>query len=46
MLPCSFLLIIYKSFVRPNLDYGDTVYDKPNNSSFSDKIESLQYNAV
>ena len=44
--PRSSLLIIYKSFVRPHLDYGDLIYDHPNNSSLSDKIESVQYNAV
>ena len=45
-LPRSSLLIIYKSFIRPHLDYGDIVYDQPNNSSLSEKIESLQYNAA
>ena len=45
-LPRSSLLTIYKSFVRPHLDYGDVIYDQPNNSSLSDKIESVQYNAV
>ena len=45
-LPRSALLIIYKSFIRPYLDYGDIVYDQPNNSSLSEKIESLQYNAA
>ena len=45
-LPRSSLLAIYKSFVRPHLDYGDVMYDQPNNSSWSDKIESVQYNAV
>ena len=35
-LPRSSLLTIYNSFVRPHLD----------NSSLSDKIESVQYNAV
>ena len=25
---------IYKSFVRPHLDYGDLIYDQPNNESF------------
>ena len=40
------MLTIYKSFVRPHLDYGDVIYDKPNNVRFSDKIESLQYNAA
>ena len=38
--------MIYKSFIRPHLDYGDIVYDQPNNSSLSEKIESLQYNAA
>ena len=40
------LLTIYKSFVRPNLDYGDVIYDQPSNQTFSDKIESVQYNAA
>ena len=44
--PRSSLLIIYKSFIRPHLDYGRIVYDQPNNSSLSEKIESLQYNAA
>ena len=25
------LITIYKSFVRPHLDYGDVLYDQPNN---------------
>ena len=29
------LFRIYKSFVRPNLDYGDIVCNKPNNESFT-----------
>ena len=45
-LPRSSLLTIYKSFVRPHLDYGDVIYDQPNNASLSDKIESAQCNAV
>ena len=45
-LPRSSLLIIYKSFIRPHLDYGDIVYGQPNNSSLSEKIESLKYNAA
>ena len=48
LLPRSFLLSIYKSFVTPHLDCGDVIYDhdQPNNSSLSYKIESAQYNAV
>ena len=39
------LVTIYKSFIRPHLDYGDVIYDQPNNDSFTDKIEQLQYKA-
>ena len=39
------MIIIYKSFVRPHLDYGDLIYDQPNNESFCQQIESAQYNA-
>ena len=41
----SALLTIYRSFIRPYLDYGDVIYDQPENESFSSKIESVQYNA-
>ena len=40
------LLTIYKSFVRPNLDYADIVYDKHFNKSFKTKIEMIQYRAI
>ena len=46
ILPRNVLLTIYKSFVRPHLDYGDIVYDQPNNQSFSNKIKAVQYNAA
>ena len=36
---------IYMSFVRPYLDYGDIIFDKPNNESFKSRIESIQYKA-
>ena len=39
------LFRIYKSFVRPNLDYGDIVYNKPNSESFTNKLERTQYMA-
>ena len=35
-----------RSFVRSHLDYGDVIYDQPNNFSLSNKIESVQYNAA
>ena len=45
VLPRKSLVIIYKSFVRPHLDYGDLIYDQPNNESFCQKIKSVQYHA-
>ena len=44
-LPQSTLLTIYKSFIRPHLEYGDILYDKPDNESFQNKIEKVQYKA-
>ena len=45
-LPRHSLITIYKSFVRPYLDYGDIIYDLPNNECFTQKIERIQYNAT
>ena len=44
-LPQNVLLTIYNSFVRPHLDYGDILYDKPNNENFQNKLEKVQYTA-
>ena len=44
ILPRSSLLIIYKTFIRSRLDYADIIYDKAYNSTFHDKLESIQYN--
>ena len=46
VLPRHSLVTIYKSFVRPHLDYGDIIYDQPNNESFNQKIERIQYTAA
>ena len=46
ILPRNVLLTIYKSFVRPHLDYGDIIYDQPNNQNFSSEIEAVRYNAA
>ena len=35
------LLIIYKTFVRPILDYANITYDKPLTKSFKDKLEMI-----
>ena len=40
------LLQIYKSFVKPHLNYGDIIYDKAFIGSFQKKLESIQYNAA
>ena len=46
ILPRSPLLTIYKSFIRPHLDYGDIIYDQAYNASFHQKLDSIQYNAA
>ena len=45
-LPRKSLLTIYKAFLWPLIDYGDIIYDQPQNESFCDKIESVQYKAA
>ena len=45
-LPRQSLITIYKSFIRPHLDYGDIIYDQPKNESFCQRLESVQYNAA
>ena len=46
IIPSAALLTIYKSFLRPLLDYGDVMYDHAFNESFKNKLESVQDNAV
>ena len=38
LLPRQSLLSIYKSFIRPHLDYGDAIYNQPLNESLSNRI--------
>ena len=45
ILPRSSLLTIYKTFIRSQLDFADVAYDQARNSSFHEKLESIQYNA-
>ena len=40
-LPRNVLLTIYKSFIRPHLDYGDIAYNQPTDDSFCKKLESI-----
>ena len=46
VLPRNSLIKIYKSFIRPHLDYGAIIFNLPENESFCTKIESVQYNTV
>ena len=46
MLPQHSLLTIYKSFVKPHLDYSDILYDQPNNTFLSKKTETAQINTM
>ena len=46
ILPRPSLLQIYKSFVRPYLDYSEIIYDKALIGSVQQKLESIQYNAA
>ena len=41
----SALMTIYKSFIRPHLDYGDVIFDQAFNDSFHSNMESIQYKA-
>ena len=45
-LPRKSLVTIYKAFLRPLIDYGDIIYDQPQNKSFSEKLEGVQYKAA
>ena len=45
-LPRKSLVTISKAFLRPLIDYGDIIYDQPQNESFCEKIEAVQYKAT
>ena len=45
-LPRTSLITIFKSYIRPHLDYGDIIYDRAYKTSFHQNIESIQYNAA
>ena len=45
ILPRSSLLTIYKIFIRSQLDFPDVIYNQACNSSFHEKLESIQYSA-
>ena len=33
-------MTIHKAFLRPLIDYGDIIYDQPQNESLCEKLES------
>ena len=39
-------ITVYKSFIRPHLDYGGMIYDQAFNMPFQQKMETIQYNAA
>ena len=45
ILPIWSCRTMYKSFIRPHLDYGDIIFDQAYNKSFHDFLELIQYNA-
>ena len=45
LLPRPALISLYKSLLRPYLDYGDIIYEQAFNSSFHEKPKSIQHNA-
>ena len=40
-LPRNAFLTTHKFFIRPHLDYGDILYDKPSNDNFQSKMEKV-----
>ena len=46
ILPRHTLLTVYKTFIKPPLDYGDVIYDKVFIQPFHKKLESVEYNAA
>ena len=45
-LPRKSLMTIYKAFLGPLINYRDIIYDQPQNESFCEKLESVQYTAA
>ena len=41
ILPRKPLSTVYKSFVRPHIDYCDAIYDQPNNGSFMKEYSTM-----
>ena len=46
LFPRKSLITVYKSFIRPHMDYGDIIYGQAYHVSFHRKLESIQYDAA
>ena len=44
-LPRPVLITMYKTYVKPHLDYGGIIYDETYSEIFHQKLEYIQYNA-
>ena len=45
-MPRKSFTTFYKAFLRPLVDYGEIIYDQPQNESFCEKLEPVQYKAA
>ena len=45
-LPRTSFITIFKSFIRPHLDYEDIIYDWAYNNSFHQSVKSVQYDTA
>ena len=45
-MPRKSLVAIYKACLRPPIDYGDIIYDQPQNESFCEKLKYVQHKAA
>ena len=45
LLPRTTLITIYKTFIRPDLDYGDDLYNQNFSKSLKEKLEYIQDSA-
>ena len=43
LMPSAALITIYQTFIRLRLGYGDILFDQAFNTSFHQKLESIQY---
>lgn len=46
VLPKPSLITIYKSFIRPHLDYVDVIFNHAFNKYFHQRLKSIQFNAA